>query len=242
MIGPPVRSIHWEDTHRLIPSLYSEGQTILADLAGDRKELEDLVLLDGATNDRVQAEQQGSIGISTYELVYAIPNARIVNAAYTHANETGGRFNDNTRGAWYAADRLEASLAEVVYHKSRRLSEIVVPEEPTQRPREDISTYDDWQANFQGGFHTLDPPADYIEVLQPEPVPQCYALSQVLAKRLLTEGSNGLIYPSVRYPGARCIACFRPALVYHPHRSGRLEITLSANETGYEHRVRQVSL
>lgn len=242
MIHPPVRPIRWEDTHRLIPSLYSQDQTILADLAGGRKELEDLVLLDGATNDRVQAEQQGSIGISTYELVYAIPNAHIVNAAYTHPNETGGRFNDNTRGAWYAADRREASIAEVVYHKSRRLSEIVVPEEPAQRPGEDRSTYDDWQANFQGRFHTLDPPADYAELLEPEPVPQCYALSQVLAKRLLAEGSNGLTYPSVRYPGARCLVCFRPALVYHPHRSGRLEITLSANETGYEHRVRELAL
>ncbi len=84
----------------------------LSGVAEDARELEDLILLDGATNDRVQGEERGSIGISTFELVYAIPNARIVNAAYTHPNELGSRFNDGTRGAWYAADRQKCSISE----------------------------------------------------------------------------------------------------------------------------------
>jgi hypothetical protein len=213
---------------------------VLSALAGDPEEVEDLVLLDGATNDRVQGEQRGLIGISTFELVYGIPNAHIVNAAYTHANESGSRFNDHTRGAWYAADSQKASIAEVVYHKSRRLSDIIVPDEPSQRPPQDVSTYDDWLADFQADFHVLDPPEDFSEFLQPEPAPQCYATSQALARRLLGEGSNGLVYPCVRYQGSKCIACFRPALVYNPHTSERLEITLKANETVYDHRVRRV--
>jgi hypothetical protein len=200
-----------------------------------------LVLLDGATNDRVQSEQQGSIGISIFELVYAIPNAHVVNAAYMHPNESGSRFSDNTRGAWYAADSQKASIAEVVYHKGSRLNDIIMPDEPGGRPARDVSTYDNWLADFHADFHVLDPPEKFSEFLQPEPVPQCYAASQKLARRLLHEGSNGLVYPSVRYRGAKCIACFRPALVYNPHRSQRLEITLIANNTGYEHRVRQVA-
>ena len=241
MITPQLRPFDWEDSHRLIPSLYSETGTVLSDLADSSKELDELVLLDGATNDRVQAEQRGSIGISTFELVYAIPNAHIVNAAYTHPNESGSRFNDNTRGAWYAADSKKASIAEVVYHKSRRLSDIIVPDEPGQRPSKDVSTYDDWLADFQADFHVLDPPEDFSEFLRPEPVPKCYKASQELARRLLHEGSNGLVYPSVRYHGAKCIVCFRPALVYNPHTSERLEITLTANKTGYDHRVRRLS-
>jgi RES domain-containing protein len=213
---------------------------VLSAIADSPKELDDLVLLDGATNDRVQGEQRGLIGISTFELVYAIPNAHVVNAAYTHANESGSRFNDHTRGAWYAADRQKASIAEVVYHKSRRLSEIIVPDGPSQRPARDVSTYDDWLADFQADFHVLDPPADFSEFLQPEPVPQCYKLSQALAQQLLDEGSNGIVYPSVRYQGSQCVVCFRPALVYNPRRSERLEITLKANQTGYDHRMRRV--
>jgi hypothetical protein len=212
---------------------------VLFTLTDHPKELEDLMLLDGATNNRVQSEQHGSIGISTFELVYAIPSAHVVNAAYTHPNETGSRFNDNMRGAWYAADCQSASVAEVVYHKSKRLSEIIVPDKPDQRPSHDVSTYDDWLADFKADFHVLEPPGHFSEFLQPEPVPACYSESQALARRLLNKGSNGLVYPSVRYRGAQCIVCFRPALVYNPHRSERVEITLTANETGYDHAVRR---
>lgn len=213
---------------------------MLSALAGNTKELDDVVLLDGATNDRVQGALRGLIGISTFELVYGIPNAQIVNAACTHPNETGSRFNDDTRGAWYATDRQKAAIAETVYHKSRRLSEIIVPDEPNQRPAQDVSTFDDWRADFQADFHVLDPPEDFFEFLQPEPVPQCYRVSQDLARRLLDKGSNGLVYPSVRHQGSKCIVCFRPALVYNPRRSERLEITLTASQTGYDHRVRRV--
>jgi hypothetical protein len=242
---PRVRTFHWEGSHRLIASRYSEarysqGATVLSAVAGNAQELEDLVLLDGATNDRVQSEQRGFIGISTFELVYGIPNAHVVNAAYTHPNESGSRFNDYTRGAWYSADCQDAAIAEVVYHKGRRLGDIIVPDAPGQRPPRDVSTCDDWRADLHAEFHVLDRRGDFSKVLQPEPAPQCYAASQALARHLLDESSNGLVYPCVRYPGSQCIVCFRPALVYNPHRSERLEITLRANNTGYDHAVRQV--
>jgi hypothetical protein len=212
---------------------------MIAAVAGNAKEIDDLLLLDAATDIRIQSEQRGFIGISTFELVYAVPNAHIVNAAYTHPKESGSRFNDHTRGAWYAADCQKASIAEVVYHKSKRLSDIIVPDKPAQRPRWDVSTYDDWLADFKADFHVLAPLEDFSEFLEPEPVPQCYAASQALARRLLTRGSNGLVYPSVRRRGSKCIVCFRPALVYNPRRLERLEIALTANETGYDHAVRR---
>ena len=165
-----------------------------------------------------------------------------MNSAFTHPHEGGSRFNDGTRRAWYAADRQKASVAEVVYHRSRKLGDIIVRNEPGQRPPRDVSTYDDWLADFEADFHVLSPPEDFSDCLQPEPVPQCYAAPQALARRLLLDGSNELVYPSFRYEGAKCIACFRPALLYHPHRSQRLEVTLTANQTTYDHTVRRVSL
>jgi hypothetical protein len=236
---PPIRRLDCRNSHRLIPSRFSEGGTVLSAIAENTEELSDLVLLDGATNDRVQGEERGLIGISTFELVYGIPNAHVVNAAWTHPNEAGSRFNDYTRGAWYAADSQKASIAEVVYHKARRLGDIIAPEEPDGRPARDVSTCDDWLADFKAEFHILDPPEEFSECLRPEPVPRCYAASQILARRLLESGSNGLAYPSVRYQGSRCVACFRPALVYNPRRGERLEITLQANDAGYDHTVRR---
>lgn len=202
--------------------------------------LADIILLDGATNDRIQGEQQGLVGISTYELVYGIPNAHIVNAAFTHTYEAGSRFNDSTRGAWYSGEELETSLAEVTYHKARRLAEIVVPELPGEQPDEEVSTYDDWLADFRAAFHVLKPANKFSECLQPEPVPQCYAASQKMARRLLELQSNGLVYSSVRRKGARCLVCFRPALVYNPRRGKRFEIRFRFGSAGYVHQVRTV--
>jgi hypothetical protein len=227
--------------HRLIPSRYSESGTVLANVADGDAMLQDIILLDGATNERIQGEQQGLIGISIYELVYGIANAHIVNAAFCHTSKFGSRFCNPTRGAWYAAEELETSLSEVAYHKAKRLAEIIVPGLAGNRPDEDISTYDDWLADFRATFHTLRPPDKYAECLQAEPVPQCYAASQQMATRLLGEQSNGLFYPSVRRPGYFCLVCFRPALVYSPRRGQRLELTFTANATGYSHQVRPVS-
>jgi RES domain len=237
---PPLDHFQMDGMHRLIPSLYSENQTVLAEVASDEEMLDDITLLDGATNERIQTENGGKIGISTLELVYGIPNAHIVNAAFSYTSDAGSRFNDHTRGAWYAADELETSLAEVTYHKAKRLADIVVPELPGERPDRDVSTYDDWMADFRSAFHRIERSARYEEYLQPEPVPQCYAASQLLARTLISRGSPGMIYPSVRRLGHLCIVCFRPAMVYNPHRDLRVEVTLFMVEDRYEVQFRTV--
>jgi len=226
--------------HRLIPSRFSAGGTILEDVADDDRMLADIMLLDGATNDRLQGEQYGLSGISQFELVYGIPNAHIIRAAFLHASPFGSRFNDRTRGAWYAAGELETSVAEVSYHKARRLAEMVVPELPQRQPDREASDYDDWLADFHAAFHSLDPVEAYADCLQPEPVPQCYAASQSMARQLLDQRSNGLVYPSVRREGGLSVVCFRPALVYRPRPAGRYELQLTLEGDTYKTTVRPV--
>jgi hypothetical protein len=223
--------------HRLIPSRYSAPPgysesslgnqgTVLSAIADSEKMLDDIALLDGASNERIRTELRGTIGISTYELVYGIPNAHIVNAAFSYTSEEGARFSDHTRGAWYAADEVETSISEVTWHRARRLGDMIVPGLPGKRPDLDVTTYDDWLADFRSTFHELAPAADYAECLRPDPVPACYAPSQQLARTLLDAGANVVLYPSVRRRGHLCLACFRPALVYNPRRDATLEITL----------------
>lgn len=231
---PPLQIVHRRGMHRLIPAKYSEGGTVLAEIADDEAMLADIMLLDGATNDRLQGENFGLAGISPFELVYGIPNAHIIRAAFLHSSQFGSRFNDATRGAWYAAAEVRTSIAEVTYHKARRLSEMVVPGMPFQRPDEESSEYDDWEADFHAAFHSLEPVEAYAECLQPEPVPQCYAASQRLGRELLEQGSNGIVYPSVRRPGGVCVVCFRPALVYRPRQASRYRLTLRMREGRYE--------
>jgi hypothetical protein len=240
VIEPPVKPFDLQNTHRLILSRYSEGGTVLSAIAETSKELQDLVLLDGATNGRIEGEQRGLAGISPFELVYGIPNAHIIRAAYTYPGEFGSRFNDATRGAWYASETQNASIAEVCYHKGKHLAEIITPE--GGRPDHDVVTYDDWLADFRAEFHVLKPAEQFSEFLKPEPVPACYASSQALARELLQKRSNGVVYTSIRYPGAQCIACFRPALVSNLRRAERLEITFTAAGTGYKHNILRVPI
>src|SRR5215212_6766059 len=108
---PRLSAVRADDTHRLIPSRHSD-RSVLERLTDRTDDLPDLFDLEGATNDRLLGEANLLPGISVHELLYGIPYAHIVNAAFCHANPDGSRFNGPERGAWYAGFDLETSRAE----------------------------------------------------------------------------------------------------------------------------------
>ena len=216
MSFPEVSRIRQLDTHRLIPSKYSEnGDSVLVRIADDDGHLHSIFDLDHATNDRLLAENDLRPGIGVDELVFNVPSCRIINAAFTHAHPLGSRFNGPDRGAWYAGFELETSKAEVAWHKSLELDEIDFQNESV--------TYDDFQADFSGAYHDIREADDFRNCLTPD----SYVASQGLAEMLLEGGSSGVIYTSVRYPGGVCLACFRPALVGNVRKSARYRFTWS---------------
>lgn len=212
-------------THRLIPTKFTTV-SVLETLPLRAETLSDLSELDAATNERKIGERGGNSGISPLELVYQVPEAHIVNAAFTHPGPHGGRFNDARRGAWYAGIELDTSIREVAFHKRRFLRDARFKGRQT-------FDYSDFQADFTGRFHILDE-AEQTDCLKPDPVPQCYAASQALANLLLVSGSSGIIYPSVRHAGGTCIACFRPALVHNPRRGKVYGISVAAESEQIE--------
>ena len=210
-----------QGTHRLIPTAYAT-ESVLESLTLPANVTSDLTELDAATNERKIAERGGNAAISPGELLYGVPEAHIVNAAFTHPGPYGGRFNDSRRGAWYAGIELETSIDEVAFHKRRFLKD--------GRISERLSfDYADFLADFSGQFHFLDD-LERQQCLQPGPIPQCYGPSQALANSLLYSGSSGIVYPSVRRSGGTCIACFRPALAFHPRRAKLYSITVAAED------------
>lgn len=212
-------------THRLIPQRFAPV-SVLETLRLPAETLAELSELDAATNERKLGERRGNGAISPLELVYAIPEAHIVNAAFTHPGPHGGRFNDSRRGAWYAGVELETSVREVAYHKRRFLRDARFDGKRTFE-------YADMLADFAGRFHVLDE-AEAAECLRPEPVPECYAAGQALARRLLMAGSVGMVYASVRNAGGTCVVCFRPALVHRPRRGRRYGIAVEAGSEEVE--------
>jgi hypothetical protein len=96
---PPTTLVRRNDTHRLIPAKYSEGESVLARIADDDAHLNDIFDLDNSTNDRLLAENNLLPGIGVHELVFGVPYYRIVNAAFCHPHPLGSRFNGPDRGA-----------------------------------------------------------------------------------------------------------------------------------------------
>src|SRR3954469_22426442 len=146
-----VITIRRDDTHRLIPSRHSH-QSVLERLTKRADDLPDLFELEGATNDRLLGEANLLPGISVHELLFGIPFAHIVNAAFCHAHPLGSRFNGPERGAWYSAFELPTAQAEIAFHKGIELAEIGWPAAGLD---EEAVTYDDYLADFSAELHDL---------------------------------------------------------------------------------------
>jgi len=199
---PPQSLVRRQNTHRLIPSQYSEVQGgALTRLAESDAPLQHLVDLSRVTDERVLAESDLLPAIGTHELVFGVPHARIINAAFSHAHPLGSRFNSADRGAWYTAFQLYTSQAEVAFHKTVHLAEV--------GRYEDEVRFRDYLADFSGEFHDLRRTKAFADCLDPG----SYVASQTLAERLLENASLGIVYPSVRRARGTCLACFQPALV-----------------------------
>jgi hypothetical protein len=202
------------DTCRLIPSRFArEEDSVLGELAESEPHLKDLFDLDNATNERLRGERGLLPGIGIDELVFGVPNFRIVNAAFCYVRPEGARFSSADRGAWYCAFDIETALAEVAFHKTVEYQEI--------GRFDDSVTYETMLADFTHAFHDLRGDARFASCLDAKR----YVASQRLAARLLEAGSLGLIYPSVRRPKGTNLACFRPAVVGNVRRGEAWRLT-----------------
>jgi hypothetical protein len=209
---PRVRLIRQYDTHRLIPSKYSEGgESVLAEIAENDEHLQDIFDLDNATSDRLLAENDLLPGIGIHELVFGVPYYRIVNAAFCHAHPLGSRFNGPERSAWCTAFEPETAQAEIAFHKWIELAEVGWAEEEL--------TYDDYLADFSAGFHDIRRENSFADCLAPD----SYVASQALAQELLEAGALGIAYTSVRRRKGTCLACFQPALVMNVRKAATYE-------------------
>jgi RES domain len=204
-------------THRLVRSKYVDQDDGLVDLELSVNELSAIQTLDLATNQRARTEQTFGMGIGPGELIYGVPNARLINAAFTHTSPYGNRFNDRTRGAWHAGENLFVAQNEVSYHQLR-----LHRETRYRGPWPVFIEYADLESDFNCDFHRLDP-LEQEACLQSEPIPQSYESGQRLVRTLMfNERSNGIVYKSVRTQGGQlCVVCFRPVLVYPIRQSAR---------------------
>lgn len=202
-IARHVRRIVQERTIRLVASARLRDPVLLALV--DDEELAALEEIEGATSARLRAQESGSDRLDSRELVFGIPHAHFINAAFSYwLPRTLNRFNGPGRGAWYAALELETCVAEVSFHMERELANIG-----------DFNAAIDYAelfASFIGDFvdvREIDPRPDFLD---PDPA-KGYPPGNLFADAVRAAGHYGVVYPSARRREGTCLVALAPHAV-----------------------------
>ncbi len=202
---PPLRRVRWDKTYRLVPSRYPPVD--LFERVGDPADWELLAHIEGLTNDRLREEVGEISAVPVAERVCG-QGASPIMAAFTHIG-FASRFSDGSYGVYYASNRFDGALREVLHHRTRFFQRTSEP-----RTQIDLRTYvgriDSRLHDIRGGWSLAHDPNSYLH-------------SQALAKQLRKQGSRGIVYDSVRLAAAKNLAVFRPSVLAasdgHPHVS-----------------------
>lgn len=196
----PVRRVSWPRTVRIIRTIHPPID-LFEDIA-DPADWEALASAEAKLNPRVR----GSIGdLSKVPPARRVggPGASWVMAPFVHCSpRRPGRFSDGRFGLYYAGDRTEVAIAETIHHHARFMRATAEAPGWTSQFRELIGAIDAELDDLAGRADLLDP--------------DDYAAAQAFAAERRAAGSNGLTWPSVRYPGGHCIGVFWPDLVPIP--------------------------
>ena len=221
-----VRHINQDRTIRLVATARLRDPILLKLVAAE--ELDALAEIEGATSARLRTQEIGAERLDRRELVFGIPHATLINAAFSYWLPRGrNRFNGPGRGAWYAAIELETCLAEVSFHMERELAFVGDFHATVE--------YAELYASFVGDFVDVRGLQPTPEFLDPDPE-KGYPAGNQFADGVRAAGHYGIVYPSVRKKGGVCVA----ALVPHSVQSvaqGRVVRLRWTGKRGPEHRV-----
>jgi hypothetical protein len=204
--APPVSDTAWPVGHRIIRTIYPPVW-LFEDIAAP-EDWDLIASAEAKTNPRVR-EQIGDLTIVPPARRVAGPTASLVMAAFTHVSrERPSRFSDGSYGVWYCGDRFEVALAETAYHFARFMA-------ATQEPPADAQ-YRELEAPIAGRLDDLRGEG-FAETLDPND----WSAGQRLGAAFKANGSDGIVYPSVRYGEGEAAALFYPDVVKLPVTQGR---------------------
>ena len=205
------RRVRWQATYRLVPTRYPPIN--LFERIADPGDWEALYELESLTNPRLR-DEVGSISLVPKERRVAGPGASIVMAPFTHASPLRPtRFTDGTYGVYYAGHHFETALREVAFHMERFHAATADP--PL------TESYRSYRGKIDKAMHDITD-GTWRHLLSPDI--ENYERPQTFAKALRENGSNGLVYPSVRHPKGQCIAAFWPDVVSIPVQERHIEL------------------
>lgn len=196
---PPKRRIRWAKSYRLVNSRFPPIDVF--ERIAAPSDWESLIELEMLTNPRVRQEA-GEISLVPVEERVSGPGASWLMAPFTHIGWPS-RFTDGSWGVYYCARALVTAVREKSHHVGLFLASTGEPLGTTSEVRAVVAAIDARFHDVRRGFRDIHDPSDY----QP---------GQGLARALRSQGTNGIVYRSVRHEGGDCLAAFRPKAIQRP--------------------------
>lgn len=199
--APPLSSVDWNTSHRIIRTIYPPVW-LFEDIA-DPADWELIASAEAKTNPRVR-DALGDLTLVPVDRRVSGPSASFAMAAFTHIScDRPGRFSDGSYGVWYCGDRFEVALMETVHHFERFMRRTNEPAADAQFRELTCQVSARLHDLRSGGFENCLLPDDWTS-------------AQALAAALRASGSDGIVYPSVRWTAGHAVALFWPNLIRLP--------------------------
>ena len=206
---PALSRVRWRRTYRLIRSIYPPID-LFEDIA-DPADWELIANAEAKTNPRVR-DALGAIRLVPVERRVSGAGASWVIAPFCHVSrDRPSRFSEGSYGVYYAGNRFEVALHETVYHYERFMR--ATDEAPSQ------ADFRELVGSIDRRLHDIRKNDRFTDALDADD----YTASQRLARRMRDgEDSDGIVYPSVRYPAGEAIAAFWPDVISIPTQARHL--------------------
>lgn len=204
----PIERVQWDQSFRIIRSIYPPID-LFEDIA-DPADWDALASAKSKTNPRIW-EQVGDLSLLPPDRRVGGPNATFLMAPFVHCSpDRPGRFSDGNYGVYYAAESEAVAIYEVAHHHGVFMSSTAQAPGWVSDFRVLIG------ANIDLDLHDVSGVAGILD-------PNSYEVSQDVGAELRRNGSNGVVYPSVRVPGGRCIGVFWPDVLEPPVQGDHYE-------------------
>jgi len=191
---PPVSAIHWDPSWRLVPSRFPPVS--LFDRVANASDLEAIVAVESLTNARLR-DEVGELHLVPESERQSGQGTTPIMASFTHVGDES-RFSDGNFGVYYAAKDIETALAETRYHRERFLQR--TDEQPIDI---DMRSY---ASELNTELHDIRGMRSDLSAIYDR---NSYGESQELARDLRKNGSNGIVFDSVRHAGGECVGIFK---------------------------------
>lgn len=206
-----VSRVEWKAAVRIIRSAFPPID-LFEDIA-DPADWQLLLSAEQKTNPRIMASI-GNLDLVPAERRVGGPGASYLMAPFTHVSmDRPSRFTEGSYGVLYAGNDFETALFETIHHHTRFMTATAEAPGWTSQFREILLSVSADLHDLRGEEAASHPALD----------PDSYTASRALAATLRADGSDGLVYPSVRHPGGECAGLFYPDCAADPLQGRHLD-------------------